>query len=382
MEKIELNEPQRIKSIDIFRGLCMAWMVLNHLIDWWLIKEFSWVHSVTIMILDPIGASGFLFISGVSITLSYRRRMIKEKNFKKNNSKVLKNSYFLRAFFIFIIAISYNIPIAIYLINPSYIWSWFILLTIAVSMFIMWPLFHTSKTFRLILGLFIIVGNQFLLIFLQPYKGEFNLLGVLYHIFYHNISQDPILTFFPFFLFGTIFGDILFTSYINNNSINKKLVLKKKLILPSILVGISLIFIGVIIKFPDFLIRQNVSWIIYSIGIETLFLSLLFLFEKFMFLDTKKNFKLLFYYSYYSLTVYLSHYLLYFLFFRKLNPFNIWFFILATFILLGLLLRLIYKKFKGNASVKIQISRLSRILAIRIENRKHKKKENQIRLQI
>ncbi|MHA1932385.1 MAG: OpgC domain-containing protein, partial [Promethearchaeota archaeon] len=63
---------QRLKSIDVFRGLCMFWIVLTHLIDWWLNSEFIWLHRITVMLFDSFGASGLLFISGVSIALSYR----------------------------------------------------------------------------------------------------------------------------------------------------------------------------------------------------------------------------------------------------------------------------------------------------------------------
>jgi uncharacterized membrane protein len=366
-------EVQRIKSIDIFRGLCMTWMVLNHLIDWWLLSSSSELHNATIMILDSIGASGFLFISGVSISMSYRRRQIKARTSEDMNMRIVKNSYFFRALFLFIIAISYNIPIAIVLNNPSYIWTWFVLLTVAVSMFMVWPLLYTSKIVRVSVGFFIIIANQAILNFLLGFRYEFNIFGILYHVLYNNIYQDPILSFFPFFLLGTVFGDILFDSYLNNRSINKKVDLKKRLLIPAILIGICLIIIGILIKFPDFLYRQRFSWIIYSLGIETLLLSMLLLFENFVMINIKKSYKLLFYYSYYSLTVYLGHYLLYFLFLNRLNSYNIWFFILATFILLGLLLRFIYKKFQYKASVKIQISRLSLDLTLKIEEKKHYK---------
>ncbi|MFW9880242.1 MAG: heparan-alpha-glucosaminide N-acetyltransferase domain-containing protein [Candidatus Thorarchaeota archaeon] len=361
---------KRLKAIDIFRGLCMTWMVLNHLIDWWLISEFSWLHGITIMILDPIGASGFLFISGVSITLSYRRRLIKANATEDLSTQIVKNSYFFRALFIFIIAIFYNIPISVVLINPSYIWTWFVLLTAAVSMFMVWPFLYTSKMLRIITGIFIIIANQILMIILIPYKGEMNILGVLYHFLYHDISQDPILGFFPFFLFGTVIGDILFDSYINNDSNNKKQDLKKKLIIPLIIIGGFLIILGISINFPKFLIRQSLSWMIYAIGINISFMSILLLFEKFVVGKTKRSYRLLFYYSYYSLTVYLGHNLLYFIFLKRLNAFNVWFFILTTFFLIGLLLRFIYKKLGAKASIKIQIGRLSLAIALRIEERK------------
>ncbi|MHA1351055.1 MAG: heparan-alpha-glucosaminide N-acetyltransferase domain-containing protein [Promethearchaeota archaeon] len=65
---------QRFKSIDIFRGMCMSWMFLTHLIDWWF-SGGDWLQTGTVGIIDPIWASGFLFISGVSVALSYRNRM-------------------------------------------------------------------------------------------------------------------------------------------------------------------------------------------------------------------------------------------------------------------------------------------------------------------
>ena len=86
----------RLKSIDIFRGLCMAWMILNHLIDWWLKSEFDWLYTITIMVIDPIGASGFLFISGVSIALSYRKRLNKVQESKDYNFRMVRNSYLFR----------------------------------------------------------------------------------------------------------------------------------------------------------------------------------------------------------------------------------------------------------------------------------------------
>ena len=152
----------RLKSIDIFRGVCMAWMVLNHLIDWWLKSEFSWLHKVTIMIIDPIGASGFLFISGISIALSYRTRLNKVRVLKDYNFRMVRNSYLFRAFFIFLIALVYNIPVAIYFKDPSMIWTWFVLLTAAISLFLAWPLLKTSKLFRISIVITIIILHFFI----------------------------------------------------------------------------------------------------------------------------------------------------------------------------------------------------------------------------
>ncbi len=75
----------------------MAWMILNHLISWWLNNKYSWLHGITVMILDPIGASGFLFISGVSIALSYKNRVTSVEY----NHRWLRNYIFFVPFVFF-----------------------------------------------------------------------------------------------------------------------------------------------------------------------------------------------------------------------------------------------------------------------------------------
>lgn len=367
-------ELKRVKSIDVFRGLCMTWMILAHLIDWWLRSEYSWVKSISSIILDPIGASGFLFISGVSITLSYRNRKIKSNKSVDYNPRMIRNSYMFRAFFILIIALIYNISVSLSINDLTWIWTWFVLLTAAMSLFITWPLLKTSRFFRILFGLIILILNQILVSILLPYEGDSNLFGLLFHILYHDIHQDPILTFLPFFLFGTVFGDTLFnTIFLNENKNDKKASFKNKCLIPSIISGILLITFGVLFNFPMFLRRRSLSWIIYSFGIEIILISTFLIFEVFKVFKPRRSYKFLFYYSYYSLTIYLAHNLLFFLFFHQLNVFNIWFFIIGAFIFIGILLRAIYKAWEGKASIKVQIGRLSLKLAMKIEERLHKK---------
>ncbi|MFX1320315.1 MAG: heparan-alpha-glucosaminide N-acetyltransferase domain-containing protein [Promethearchaeota archaeon] len=360
---------QRLKSIDIFRGLCMSWMVLTHLIDWWLKSEYNWLHSVTIAILDPIGASGFLFISGVSISISYRKRIIKVKSSEDYNYRMVRNSYLFRAAFILIIALIYNSTIAIRLINPTMIWTWFVLQTAAISLLITWPLLRTSKLFRIIVGVLVIILNQVVIFFLLPYEGDFNLYGVLFHILYNSINQDPILIFFPFFLFGTVIGDMIFDSFYEKDENFKRKIFKKNLFIPSFVIGVILIIFGILIKFPNYLIRESFSWIIYALGIEIILLSILLFFERFEVIKTKKSYKFLFYYSYYSLTIYLAHNILYLLFYNQLNVFNIWIFAAAAFIIIGIILRAVYNIWESTASIKVQVGKLSSSLTEKIEQR-------------
>lgn len=368
-------KPHRLRSIDIFRGACMAWMVLNHLIDWWLNPKYRWLHTIAIMIIDPIGASGFLFISGVSIAISYRNRLNRVKESKDYSHRMMRNSYLLRALFIFIIAILYNIPPAIVLGNLSMIWRWFVLLTAAVSIFLAWPLLKTSKFFRVFIALSILVIHFIVISWLLPFQGEIHIFGLLFHILYSDIFQDPILIFFPFFIIGTVMGDLIYETIYKNKENLQNANIKRKLLIPAILIGFFMIGFGVFIDFPQFLRRESVSWVIYSMGIDVVLLSIFLLIEIFSKIKIKRSFKLIFYYSYYSLTIYLAHNLLFFLFWRKLDLISIWFSAVIAFTSIGFILKGVYKIFEEKASLKVQIGKLSLAVMRRIELRINRQKK-------
>jgi hypothetical protein len=365
---------QRLKSIDVFRGLCMIWIVLTHLIDWWLKSEFVWLHRITVMLFDSLGASGLLFISGVSIALSYRNKLKKVNTSEDYSLRTVRNSYLLRALLIFIIALFYNIFIAISLMDPKWIWTWFVLLTAAVSLFIAWPLLKTSKLFRVILGCVLWITNPAIVNILLPYEGTLSFYGTLFHIFYSGIHLVPILVFFPFFLFGTVIGEVLFETFHSDLSgKNKRKSFGYHYLIPSIIIGTLLIIFGVLYEFPRYLLRESLSWVIYSLGINLLLISLLLSVEVYEIIKTKKSYKLFFYFSYYSLTIFLAHNLLHFLFLGQLNAIDIWFFATGVFILMSLGLRLTYKLWQGHASIKVQIGRLSNQVILKLEERSNKK---------
>lgn len=365
---------QRLKSIDIFRGICMFWMIFIHLIDWWLRSEYNWLHNVTVMIFDPFGASGFLFVSGISISLSYRNNLRKVKTSEDFTLRTVRNTYLIRALIILIIALIYNSFIALSLMDPSWIWTWFILLTAAISLFIAWPLLKTSRLFRILVGCSFWIANPFIIFVLLPYEGSLSLNGVLFHIFYSGIGLSPLLIFFPFFLFGTVIGDTLFDVYrVNPSEAGLRKTFGYKYLGPTIGLGTILILFGVFYEYPNFLRRESFSWVFYSLGIDVVFISILLSLEIFEILKTKKSYKLFFYYSYYSLTIFLAHNILHFLFLEQLDITNIWLFTLATFIFTTIILRIVYKKYRELASLKAQIGKLGSGITKKIERRSNKK---------
>jgi uncharacterized membrane protein len=370
---------KRLHSIDIFRGLSILWMLVAHLQHWWLREEDLWVYHLTWAIFDVIGSAGFLFIAGVCTTISFKNRMIKAENSENYNLKMLRTEYMFRASCILFLAIVYNFVSVVRTGDLLFIWTWFVLLTTAVSLFIAWPLLKISKLVRIILGAVIWIINQYILAFLSGYKGQINTYGILFYILYNTTEVDPILSFFPFFLFGTVIGEVVFDVYSIDNQQKRNLALKNKLIFPLFIIGACLISFGILFEFPTFLQHRTFPWMIYSLGIDLIFFSVLISAEEFLFNETKRNYNFLFYYSYYSLTVYLAHNVLYYVFNSQLNAHNIWYFILVTIVITSFALMILYKTLGRNASVKQTISRLGAGLADKFEkNRRINDRSNSL----
>ncbi|MFX1496613.1 MAG: hypothetical protein ACFFBH_03710 [Promethearchaeota archaeon] len=355
---------KRLKSIDIFRGSCILWMFVGHLQDWWLTDSDRWLFHLTYNIVDPIGSSAFIFIAGLTAVLSLRSRRLKAQDTK--NLQLIRKEYFFRAFLIFLLAISYNISIAIALFNPLWIWAWFVLLTVSISLMIGWFLMKLSIWIRIIIGFAIWILNRILLILLLPFENQLNLNGIIFQILYFKLDLDVILSFLPFFIFGTVLGEILFKVYLIKDEKLLKRKLKTNFIYPTLISGLILILIGILIFFPQFFKNRSFSWLIYTLGIDLTLISILVIFEELRTPKLKRSYHFLFFYSYYSLTIFLGHNILYFLFYKQLSVINIWIYILITVALVGLLFKIIYDRLGQRLSIKVQIGKLAKYLAKKV----------------
>ena len=360
---------KRYRSIDSFRGICMFIMVYGHLFDWWLTREDRWLFTDFLKpFLGPIGATGFIFISGLSAGLSYK----KNKTFNSSLffMKDVRNVYLFRASIILLISFIYNFFIAIFIFNLSYIWAWFVLQTIGVSLLLAYPFLKTSRNIRFLLSICIIIGNQLILGLIQPYKGNANLLGVLYHLLFHPLNQYPILYYFPILLIGTVVGDILFDLNLINNQNERNPKFKLTFIGYLLPFGIILLLLGFFYRFPDFFVFASFSSIIFGFGEVICIFSIFMIFEEYKIFTTKKSYKYLYYFSYYSFTVYIAHNLLYFVFLKQLNVVNIWIPVIILIFLLGWILRTTYNYIGMKASLKAGISMISLVVAKKIQEQR------------
>ena len=356
---------KRIKSVDIFRGLGMVYIMVGHMIDWWSHPVDDWLFYVYVSLFSALGAAGFVFISGVSTMISYRKRMGRAKNHKEYSSEMVKKEYLIRGLLIMGLGLAYNCIVAIEFFDPSNIWKWFIILTVAMCLIFAWPFLRTSKLVRIVSGCLIWIVNLIILAILRPYEGKTNIPGIIFYFFYNSLDQNPILSFFTFFLIGTVIGDILYDFSLIESKIERKIAFRKKIFIPLLSSGVILITFGISFLFPDLFsekiltIKTNIWWLLYSLGLDLIILLIFLIFEEFEILRAKKSYKFLFYFSYYSLTLFLLQNINFFLFYGLLTRYNIWIFIIATVILYGILLRLIYDKLERKFSLKVQVGLLA-----------------------
>jgi uncharacterized membrane protein len=360
---------QRIKSLDSFRGFIMLVMVWVHLCDWWIREEDIWFSNAILPIIQLSFGPGFLLLAGISITLYYRKNLIKITKMHDFNYNILKKEYLFRATFILLVALGYNSIVALNFMNPLDLWKWFILLTMAISLFLCWPLLKLSKHTRLIIAVIIWILNCFLFTYLLPFQGQANVFGIIYYILYNSIDVIPLFHYFSFLLIGTFLGEIIYDIYQIKDQKERNLLIKKKIILPFLILGFTLIIISVAFDPQLALERTSFIWIMLAMGINLLSLSTFIVFVDFKLLINKSRsrFKFLFYYSYYSLTVYLVHNIFYFFFLHQLNLFQFWILTIITCFLFGFILQLIFNKYGPKFSIKVQLGRMSSSLAKKLE---------------
>ncbi|MFX1586824.1 MAG: heparan-alpha-glucosaminide N-acetyltransferase domain-containing protein [Promethearchaeota archaeon] len=359
---------RRIYSIDTIRGACMWIMIFGHILEWWISFDSYWFKDWMFAFLESVGATGFLFVSGISTALAYKSSLIKTNNSTNFNLLTVRKAYFIRAIIILLIGFLYNtLFVIIWSGDLADIWTWYVLQTIGFSLIIAWPFLKMSKYIRIIVSIFVFAINMILLELLLPYEGQPNFFGFSFHILYNPSDQYIILTYFGIFLLGTVIGDILFEINIIEDQIKRKYKFKTKFIVPSLIIGTCVLIFGIFFQFPNFLFLGTLSSLTYSWGLILVVFSIFLAIEVFEVFKTTKSYKLLYYFSFYSFTIYLSHNLLYFLFPGQFNFIEILIIWVIGTALCGVLFRLMYHKLGSKASLKAVINILSYKLSMKIK---------------
>jgi len=131
--------------------------------------------------------------------------------------------------------------------------------------------------------------------------------------------------------------------------------------------GIIILLFGLFYKFPEFFVFASYSAIIYGFGEVICLFSIFMLIEEYELINTKKSYRYLYYYSYYSFTIYLAHNLLAFLFWGQFNLIIMWIFVIMLIFFIGWLLRTTHNYLGIKLSLKAGIGIVSLIMANKIQ---------------
>ncbi|MFO7794641.1 MAG: heparan-alpha-glucosaminide N-acetyltransferase domain-containing protein [Promethearchaeati archaeon] len=352
---------RRLRSIDTFRGICITWMIIGHTMGWWIQpKDYYTIFFIYINIfVDAFGSAGFLFISGMSLTLSYKKNLENLSSYEDYEYKQFRSEYLLRAWLLFLIGFAYNFIMVLRTFNIKYIYSWFILQTLPVSMILFWPFFKSNIFLKILFAITILILNEILYLLLIPFQDNFNsIFVVIYYFMYNQVELSPLFRFFPFFIIGSIIADLIYSKIWSDANYSKKVVLTSFTI-PMILIGFILIFISLCIIPFDILERFNLSWPVYAIGGHLLIFAILFSVEFLTSIKIQVKYRFFYYFSYYSFTIFLLHYPLYFLFTNRLSAILFLPLLLVSIIIIRIFLGLMYRKYGSKFSLKYQLRIIS-----------------------
>jgi len=361
---------KRFVSIDIFRGFAIIYMIFSHMATWGHKIGISFIFDIIVYLIDGLGAEGFMFISGLSLTLSYQNNMNKIKNV--NEYKQYRLEFFIRAILIFVVGFfQYNLLVSISF-GFQYLWVWYIFQTLSISMILIWPLLKCKKIIKILFGVIFLILHQILF-------ETLNKNGVIFYIFYNGFLASPLLGFFPFFIFGSILADLIYEK-VNNEEAkisNKEFI--KTFTIPTILIG-ALVLIVLFVFFPSQVLKANeLAWLLYSSALQLVLFPIFFTIEKLDLIKLKREYKFFFYFSYYSLSVFVIHTLLFSIFSILFGyEFFLFKYIILYFVIIFLFylfLRYIYNKFGRKFALKYHISRLASSITLSILEKFYNKEQ-------
>ncbi len=388
--------------MDILRGLSIFFMLMIHVAKYWSKDSALWLVGLQFLTVNIMGTSQFTYVAGLSFSFSYYSHLM------KNNSKehAIKKSL-SRTIVLIILSFGYN-GFQVLVVGDEWngLWAWNILQTIAFCRFLAIFFMSIPKYSRGIIAVIWVFLTELIVNWLLLIYQTDPSAGTVYRIFFNPIHADGILFFFPFFLLGTIFGELIFeishhSELFHHKSVNelnfdpKNKVIKtlKLCFFAGLFLFISGILLGVhpqglerdyyhlipyinlhpniqIASLPFFLLPNSYPWVFYCAGWQIMLTSVLYYLIDFKEHKPKLS-NIFIMFGRYSLTIYLTQYIFLFLpSFCGMNFKFITFGLIISIILFEILqyifVQFLEKKGKGKYSIEYVIKNFSTTIANKI----------------
>jgi len=390
---------KRIITIDLLRGISIFMMLMAHIETYWLESESFWLIGIKFLIVQIMGTSNFTFVAGIGFAYSFQNNLKKSKSRNLTIKKTLSHTIIL-----IIVSFIFNgLQVLIGGLGLSGLWAWNILQCIAFCRLFGILILLVSKYFRFIIAIIWIFLTEIVISWMLPIYQVESFARIVFLLFFNPIHGDGFLIFFPFFIFGTLFGEFIqnFTSKDKISTENKDLTKKSSRILEKwFLIGLGLFIFGLIIglkpagaerdyyelikwinthpnidisSLPFFIMPNSYAWVLFCAGWQ-----IMFAIVSFYIIDLKgyfpKSSNIFNIFGKYSLSIYFGHYLLlYFPFFIdpnfSLNHINIWFFFIGFEAIIWLIFYYLDKKQHYKISLEFLIAVFSRKLNSFLNNK-------------
>jgi len=324
---------QRIRAIDTLRGISILYMIVGHAAEFWLRGKDIWFPTLIPVTFGMIGSSMFIFISGISLTLSYnakKRKAQTDPHYFPINANL---DFLVKTLCILGFAILYNLIASTILLYGTTIWIWFVLLSISIGRLCCFPFLKYNPWVRVIIAFLFFFFTDYLFTTLSTSQD----LYPLYYFLFNGTRLD-----YPFPFFGFIFLGSAMGSWISNfdlsssdgNNYNQRftgysIIFGLILIILGISLGLELIYAQdsfargytnyinrnpffQIEGIPQFLLRATTAWGIYCSGFHVIILTVFLHINKRNYsesLNNKPRGVVIFGQN--SLTIYMFHYIIF-----------------------------------------------------------------------
>ena len=211
MQEIPLEDirdyasPRRITSIDFVKGFAIVFIILAHTASGWLAPESYYLYGLLFALLDILGPSLFVFLSALSVIFSIKRKE------GIVHPKIIRNRVFTRGFVMIIIGMLINIVVLEAGEFKIAIYGWNIITFIGFSQIFSYYILKIRKSWRIIIGIIIILLSPTIRALLYLGKIEGNIIISIFH--YIITSETPHLTLLPWVsisFISTIFGEYIY----------------------------------------------------------------------------------------------------------------------------------------------------------------------------